>query len=237
MQLSPDLHPLFLLQVISPYPLSVLKTSATTTSATYKLQLLPDYHSPPEPPFTNLTVSFLSPLADQEEIVAVTFSMDGACEATPTLSITSDAKKSALANKGVAPLLTFSQSSQLVLIVGSIFLFVLIVLVLCVALQKTSTSNSGFRVHLPPSGGQPPHHFISPTPSPVTSPSQQPLYSQGRGPPGGFPSTSTPNVTTPAARLNTVGYQPTPFPGSGITPTTYQRRSSSSPKQPSLFSQ
>lgn len=193
------------------------------TSAVYKISLLPDYHSPPEPSFTNLSVSFLSPLSQQEELVSVTFVEDVFCEDTTSISV-----PRTYVQKGKT-LPSSSLSSQLPIILGIIFLLVLVLLVMCVALQKTSTSTSGFQSHLPP-GGQTPHQSHEPAYSLMSSP-QLSMHSSGIGGPGVYPSSSTPRKTVNSP-------QHTPYHGSGLPSTAAHRRTrSSSPKQHGLFSQ
>lgn len=223
------------LQVTSPYPLSVVRTSTTTTSAVYKLSLLPDYHSPPEPPFTNLTISFLSPLAQQEELISVTFAeSDPSCDTAPSISLPKDSKTDTSdqdQEKKHSQPAPDSSSNKLGIIAMSIFFCVLMLLVMCVALQKTSTnSKSGFPSHLPP-GGKSPLHSTSLPYSPVTSPQQSMHAPIG---PGVYPTSSTPNIVSPSGS-NVASPHQTPF---GLPSSACRRtRSSSSPKQHGLFSQ
>lgn len=227
-----SLLPLLIFQVTSPYPLSVVRTTTTTTSAVYKLSLLSDYHSPPEPPFTNLTVSFLSPLAQQEELVLVTFAeSDLSCETPPTIMLPKDSKMKSPVQEDTRPLVP-SPSNHLPITVAIVVFFVLILMVMCVALQKTSTTlKSGFQSHLHP-GGHSPIHPTSPAYSPITSP-----HVPGVRPPGVYPTASTPNIVSPPGS-NIASPQQIPFYGSGLSSTAYRRtRMSSSPKQHGLFSQ
>ena len=214
------------LQVLNPYPLSVVRTSsATTVSATYKLSVLPDYHSPPEPSFTNLTVSFLSPYSQQEELVYVTFAEDLSCETPHSISL-----PGTLVKKGHTPP-SLASSSQLPIIIGLIFLLILILLVTCVALQKSSNSTSGFQLHLPPGGQTPIQSYATAYTSVNTTPFS--MHAPHREAPGIYPTPSIPSHQ----RMNSP--QHTPFLGTGPSSTASQRRTraSSSPKQTGLFSQ
>ncbi len=208
----------------------------TATSAVYKISLLPDYHSPPEQPFTNLTIAFTSPLAQQEELVTVQLleSEQQACE-HPTLGA-----QTPLEFRSSQEVPKDKMNSPTVLeffpvMIFMVILFVLLVLmVMCVALQKSSPGRgTGFQQHLAgAAGGQSPPQSPGPTQySPGTSPTSHLSPATGLGGVPITPSTSymyPSNLATPQQNF-----------ASGLHPssTAYRRtRSSVSPKQPGLFS-
>jgi hypothetical protein len=206
----------FLIQVISPYPLSVTHSSSPSHSrATYRLSLLPDYHCPPEPPFTALNVSFLCTLTNQEEHVSVSFlELDATPTQPPDMPFNAGSK--------VRGAVTPSVSTYFPHILVTILAVILATIVVCMALNKSSAhSESGFQVHLPLDTST--HPALSPTATPMTSP--QPVGSS--------------YLQTPAA-LSQHHQQATPgsLSRSGAPQSGYRRTNlSSSPGQHGLFSQ
>ena len=205
------------LQVTSPYPLSVTRTSSpSSTKVTYRLSLLPDYHCPPEPPFIDLNITFYSILTHQEEYVSVSFlESDLSCpvevQATPSAAVPYPPRAKETKN---------SLSASLTYLLVAFLILLLVVMVICMALSKSSTHtrSSGFSEHLPPNHTSPQHHALSPsqaTPMSSQPPSmhyQSPTFNQRQ-----TPMSATPSVAMPSTR------QRTPF--------------SSSPGQHGLFSQ
>lgn len=211
------------LQVSAPYPLSaVVISNPSDTEAVYRISLLPSYHSPPETPFSELSITFLHPHTQQEEIVSVTYIQptDPACPPTSTTPTTAATKPVTL-----VPKWRVGKPSYAVLIV-TIFVMFLATLVICLAINRTSTSSStGFSAHLPPS--PPPVGMAS---TPISSPTpkgtlQQQLYSSGpyqspTSPIGGF-------------GVHSQHHTPSTMP----TPSPRKTGFSSSPGQHGLFSQ
>lgn len=205
-----------IVQVTSPYPLSVTRSSSPShTRATYRLSLLPDYHCPPELPFTSLNVSFFCTLTNQEEFVSVSFmELDNMQAAFPTADTSVNPRSKA---KGA---LTPSIPPYFPYILVTILAVILATIVICMALNKSSAhSESGFSEHLPVDTST--HPAFSPTATPLTSPQQVPVGSSFHQTPA-FPQRTTPGVAPPSISQQ----------------SAYKRTNlSSSPGQHGLFSQ
>lgn len=216
---------LFLFQVSSPYPLSITRSSSPShTRATYLLTLLPDYHCPPEPPFTALNVSFLCTITNQEEFISVSFlESDLSCPDDPAALPVGTPLATWTRGKGALPPFV---PTYFPYILVTILALILATIVVCMALSKSSShAESGFSEHLPPADAslQP----LSPSASgtPFTSP-QQSLH---------MPPPSVGAYQTPA--FNASRHAATPTPSFSMAGASKRTSFSSSPTQHGLFSQ
>ena len=176
----------------------------------FRISLLSDYHCPPEPPFSDLNLTFFSPLTQQEDVISVTF-LELSDGQAPPGNIPS--KPPVLPSKKAAP----SFSSYFIIVPVGLFM---VAIVMCMALNRAATNSaSGFQAKLPPeSAASTPHHaLLSPMTSPMTSPQQT------------FQRTPAYNPSQ----------QYTPQVAGSASSTAYKRRTgfSSSPGQHGLFSQ
>jgi len=244
------------LQVTSVYPISVVRSSLSASSAVYKVSLLPGYHpSPDQEQPVVIEVSFSSPLAQQEELVTVhLLDSDQACNLTPQSSEELPVKEAPAVSRRPPSFL----ADRIPWIVFVVVLFALLLLmVVCVALQKTSSggSGSGFKQPLHTSnvstiGSQPFSHqspgaasqyspgispatsqytFKSPPPTSSGAASTRGMVDGGSG--KGMPFTPSASYLSTGAGVST--------PQQTFNSMSHPRRrmqSSASPKQPGLFS-
>ncbi len=219
---------LLMVQVNSPYPLSVVRSSRglSPTRASYHVSILPDYHCPPEPSFTNLNVTLSSPLTRQEEVVSVTFlESDISCPTdTPNTGILDTPKQPSRDRRGSGGI----PQGYFPYILVAILAVVLVTIVVCLALGKTNSHpNTGFSAHLPRGSPLSPAHPLSPTPGPPHS-GRVSSYSQHQQTPSGFNIPQSQQATPISSPATIVPGSTGPYKRPGFSP---------SPVQHGLFSQ
>ena len=214
-----------------PYPLDAQKLSSPSpNTAVYRISLLPSFHSPPEPGFNPLNITFSSPSSQQEQLLAVTFlESDPSCPTTPT-SVSPDTPIQTTPGKGIS-----YPSSYLYYIIFIVVAIVLVTIVMCLALNRTSIdSKKGFSSHLPPSGS-PPQSPLGPmaTSPPLHSHPPQNLHASGYQGHSSFNVSGQHGRTLPTHTPIGHGSARSSPPQGGFNRTGF----SSSPGQHGLFSQ
>ena len=210
---------------MSPYPISVVKTTSSTTMATYLISLKQD--SPRLESFTDITVTFSTHLAAQESAIAVSYHADEG------VSTTADACSEPLLPSTVAgsqvvstPTPITSQPRDRVEVDGkmggafgennvyfvsflTVVAMVIIAMVIClISRQGGRRTQGGFSAHLPPS---PPQGPFSPPHSP-SSGFQTPNFAPRNTPP--YPGGHTPGSSGGAgSAFKRPGFSPSPQHG------------------------
>ena len=205
-------HTLTNTQVVSPFPISVIKLSDSGTRASYRVSLIPDSHLET---FKVLPVTFSSNLAHQETVLTVSYIMEPSVtvSAPPTAQTHTKtppiAKQPRPTQRPKTDSVFTEETSNYFIIIFTVFVVVIATIVICLAVKQGSgQSRGGFSSHLP----QTPQQAFSPVATPAQNVS-------------GF---QTPNLNqrTP------------PYPGQSAGQSAFQRtRLSGSPHAQGLFTQ
>ena len=214
----------FVLQVVSPYPVSAVKVADSITTATYLISLLSVKES-----FHNLQVSFSTSIAQQDTSLFVSYLAPGDIpQAPPSPSRSSPREQIKLVppfedtppsppppsespptekpitSQTEEPISEEVMTSIAILL--TIFAVVIATIVICLAVRQTSTrTQGGFSAHLPKT----PSQQAFPVPSPQsTSMSgltgyQTPSYANQRTPP-------VPGMSGSGSAFRRPGFSPSP---------------------------